>query len=173
MIELSSLTRQHARALFGEHELLEVERLLAEECGDTVPLMWESATPTSLERIRFAALRFSGGRMEDLRYAVALANRDWRDLLVAADFDQPDAHMSWRPRPLLPEALAGWQRGVLPEGVEFGPDDAATVLYGLERGQRVSIVILLKLEPEPQYLVRNAAGEEFKEYQRVLLSRAT
>jgi hypothetical protein len=52
----------------------------------------------SLERIRFAALKLSAGNLEALRSAVGLANRDWRDLLMAAGFGRDvDAHRSWHP----------------------------------------------------------------------------
>lgn len=54
MIELSPLTRQHVRTLFGAG---------------------------------------------DVSAAIALANLDWRDLLVAAGFaDDIHAHARWRPR---------------------------------------------------------------------------
>jgi len=51
-----------------------------------------------LERFRFAALKLSRGRMDKLADAVRLANKDWRDLLVAAGFaDSVDAHKDWKP----------------------------------------------------------------------------
>ncbi len=56
------------------------------------------ADATSLERLRFAALKLGGGRLADLYDAVDLANTDWRDLLVAAGFaEDVEAHKSWFP----------------------------------------------------------------------------
>ena len=40
----------------------------------------------SLERLRYAALKLSGGRLDALREAVELARIDWRDLLMGAGF---------------------------------------------------------------------------------------
>jgi len=49
-----------------------------------------------MERIRFAALRVGLGDLQDLQKAIALAKRDWRDLLVAADFAESlTAHQAW------------------------------------------------------------------------------
>jgi hypothetical protein len=55
MIALSSRTRERLVAVFRAHDTPEAERLLAEECADTLPLLGETATPAGLERIRFAA----------------------------------------------------------------------------------------------------------------------
>jgi hypothetical protein len=58
----------------------------------------EHATPESLERIRFAALKQSGGTLDGLAAAIRLAKTDWRDLLVAAELaDDVDAHLAWLP----------------------------------------------------------------------------
>jgi hypothetical protein len=98
VINLSPLTRRHVEALFPPEDVAPAERLLAEECAEALPAIAKPATPDSLERIRFAALRVSGGSLPRLREAIALARLDWRDLLMEADFaDDPDAHRSWRP----------------------------------------------------------------------------
>lgn len=99
MIALSAATRLRVTALFRAEDVETAERLLAHECGETLPLFGNAATPVSLERIRFAAIRMSGGDLEHLRRAIELAQTDWRDLLVAANFaDDPGAHRRWRPR---------------------------------------------------------------------------
>jgi hypothetical protein len=99
MIALSAATRLRVTALFRAEDAETAERLLADECGDNLPLVGEAATPVSLERIRFAAIRMSDGDLEHLRRAIELAQTDWRDLLVAANFaDDPGAHQRWRPR---------------------------------------------------------------------------
>ena len=98
MIELSPPTKQHLDALFAPADVPEAEELLARECADNLPLTW-NPTPSGLERLRFAALRLSEGRLDRLRDAIALAKTDWRDLLVAAGFaDDIDAHRSWQPQ---------------------------------------------------------------------------
>jgi len=83
MVELSTLTKQHVTALFGSSDWAEAERLLASECGENLPLV-NSPTPSGLERLRFAAIRVSGGSLPRLRDAIELAKSDWRDLLVAS-----------------------------------------------------------------------------------------
>jgi len=99
MVELSPLTKQHVAALFAPADVDEAERLLAVECAENLPLV-RNPTAQSLERLRFAAIRVSDGRMVGLRDAIALAKIDWRDLLVAADFAcDLDAHRNWQPRP--------------------------------------------------------------------------
>jgi hypothetical protein len=77
----------------------EVAELLRRECGNNLPLL-EKADAVALERQRFAVLRLSEGRMDKLQSAIALAQIDWRDLLVAAEFGHdPEAHTRWRPTP--------------------------------------------------------------------------
>src|SRR5262245_24394290 len=98
MVELSPLTKQHLAVLFGPADVTEAELLLAQECAENLPMVG-NPTPTSLERLRFAAIRLSEGKLARLRDAIALAKRDWRDLLVASDFaDDVDAHRKWRPQ---------------------------------------------------------------------------
>jgi hypothetical protein len=74
-----------------------VSTLLIEGCGDTLPLS-TPADPASLERIRFAVLKVSGGDLNRLQQAIDLAQTDWRDVLVAAGFGGDlTAHTSWWP----------------------------------------------------------------------------
>ena len=83
--------------LFDPSEQAEAGQLLVELCGSNLPLC-EDSDAASLERLRFAALKISGGRLAELYSAVELANIDWRDLLVAADFaNDTEAHKSWVP----------------------------------------------------------------------------
>jgi len=96
MVPLSRATRERAAILFeGEAEAACAE--LERECAENLP-MQEHATPESLERIRFAALKSSGGTLAGLAAAIRLAKTDWRDLLVEADFaDDVHAHLAWTP----------------------------------------------------------------------------
>ncbi len=53
---------------------------------------------TDLERCHFAALRLSNGNLEALVEAIELAQTDYRDLLMAADFGKDVlAHLNWLP----------------------------------------------------------------------------
>jgi SAM-dependent methyltransferase len=94
---LSSETRRRVDLLFRPSEREEATRLLAEQCGNNLPFL-ESLDAHGLERFQFAALKLSGGDLSRLRGAIALAQKDWRDLLMAAGFGQDArAHESWWP----------------------------------------------------------------------------
>lgn len=103
MTELSTKTRHHIATLFAASDVEAAELMLVSRCGDGLPGM-SGASPLVLERVRFAALRLSGGRLPDLAQAVALAETDWRDLLVAAGFaDDTAAHLRWTPSSGVPD----------------------------------------------------------------------
>jgi dihydrodipicolinate synthase/N-acetylneuraminate lyase len=81
--------------LFSEDERDLVLSALVDTCGNNLPLLADS-TPTDLERVRFAVLKLSGGDLRKLSSAIALAQADWRDLLVCAGFaDEMNAHIVW------------------------------------------------------------------------------
>ena len=95
MVELSDRTIQLIEKLFHGGNLLEADRLLRNDCADNLPLC-EKPTPNELERIRFAAIKLSQGDLFKLYYAVDLAQKDWRDLLMASDFASDiKAHDNW------------------------------------------------------------------------------
>jgi len=95
--ELSPKTLSHIDRLFDPADRPEAERVLVTRCGAQLPGM-SKASAIDLERIRFAALRLSKGRLADLAEAVSLAETDWRDLLVSAEFaEDPTAHLGWTP----------------------------------------------------------------------------
>lgn len=97
MVPLSPKTLSRVAALFVPAERDDASSILVSRCGDQLPGMAQ-ASPHDLERIRFAALRLSRGRLRELKQAVALAETDWRDLLVAAGFaEDPTAHLRWTP----------------------------------------------------------------------------
>jgi hypothetical protein len=124
---------------------------------------------SGLDRIRFAAVRFSGGQLSCLREAVRLAQADWRDLLVASGFaDDIHAHQEWQPRPLSLETLDLWLRGHSPTGVDFRLHDPVRVASPLSDGGIGAIASLLALEPEPRYLVELGSGSAVEVYQRWL-----
>ena len=91
---LTPKTLVHIRTLFP-NEIEKVSQLLISECGNNLPFL-QDADAIELERYRFAALRFSHGRITGLRNAIDLAKTDWRDLLVMAGFaDDTGAHHYW------------------------------------------------------------------------------
>jgi hypothetical protein len=108
--ELTPGTLRRLKLLFAPKDQAEAARLLVERCGNNLPFM-ETATPSELSRFRYAALRISGGDLTRLRWAVKLANEDWRDLLVEASFaENENAHRRWSPRPRSDRAGRGSTR---------------------------------------------------------------
>jgi hypothetical protein len=97
VIEISDGTRQRIHALFPESDWGQVEQVLRERCGDTLPLV-DASRAGLADRIRYAVLKLSCGRTPELEHHVALAARDWRDVLLAAGFGHdPAAHLTWMP----------------------------------------------------------------------------
>ena len=96
--ELSPETQRRLRVLFAEPDWPEAERLLRDSCGTNLPFC-EKSNPESLERLRFAAMKLSDGSLTKLDGAVSLAQSDWRDLLLAAQFGDLDTHARWEPLP--------------------------------------------------------------------------
>jgi len=83
-------------ALFPMEEWETADKLLAERCGEGLPL--GHADGDFYERVRFAALKLSGGDLRQLERAVEIANIDWRDTLVAAGFGHSASiHREWFP----------------------------------------------------------------------------
>lgn len=92
---LSLQTLQLLEAIFDREDVAEASQWLEEECGNNLPFCKED-DEHKMERIRFAALKLSQGDLQKLLRAIELAQRDWRDVLVAADFgNQLDAHVVW------------------------------------------------------------------------------
>jgi hypothetical protein len=97
MIELSERTMDLVSLLFPNGPRKEVEDLLEIECGDNIPFC-ENNDKYTMERIRFAVLKLSEGRIEKLVQAIELAQTDWRDVLMAAGFGEDvEAHNKWNP----------------------------------------------------------------------------
>jgi hypothetical protein len=169
MVELSERTRRHIEALFRPGDFEEAEALLVSGCGENLPLLGETATPVRLERVRFAAIRVSGGDLGRLREAVMEGARDWRDLLVAAGFaDAPWAHEAWEPRTLDSRTVDRWMGGELPFDVRFGLNDSVEIIGGPQRGHHGAIIGIVTLEPEPRYLVELGTGEDVEQEQQLL-----
>lgn len=98
-MRLSPKTEQHIAALFPVGLRSEVAEFLLHQCGNNLPFC-EKCDEFQLERVRFAALKLSGGDIAKLQGAIKLAQQDWRDLLVSAGFaNDLDAHKHWSPEP--------------------------------------------------------------------------
>jgi len=94
---LSPGTERRIELLFSPDERELVREILLHDCGSNLPSL-KNLDEFKLERFRFAVLKLSRGEIGRLRDAVRLANRDWRDLLVAAGFASDiHAHELWMP----------------------------------------------------------------------------
>jgi hypothetical protein len=97
-VPLSDGTRQRVEMLFAGDDLPIAIQLLVDECGNNLPFS-ENQGPIECERVRYAALKESEGRIDLLRQAIRLAKTDWRDLLMAAGFGEDiAAHKHWMPQ---------------------------------------------------------------------------
>ena len=75
----------HITRLFPGEVQEEVALLLEYDCGQTLAGAG-AVSPETFERVQCAALKWSDGKLDKLYDAVALAQTDWRDLLVIAGF---------------------------------------------------------------------------------------
>lgn len=93
-IPLTPAARDRAARLFSGTELELVVTELETECGAGLCPGWSAE---QLDRVHFAVLKLSSGSLELFDQAVGLAKTDVRDLFLAAGFEQPGAHVRWRP----------------------------------------------------------------------------
>lgn len=101
MTPISPLTQLLVQKIFP-NKSGEVKLLLEKQCGQNLPLC-DNATSESLQRLHFAALKVSAGKIDVFFKAIDLAKSDWRDLLVWAEFaDDLEAHMKWANQILKP-----------------------------------------------------------------------
>jgi hypothetical protein len=93
--KLSPQTKQLVELIFSPTDATEASQWLEQECGNNLPFCKEY-DEHKMERIRFAALKLSQGNLLKLSKAIDMARRDWRDVLMAADFgNHLDAHEIW------------------------------------------------------------------------------
>lgn len=91
---LTPKTEKRLSLLFAPAYQERARTILVEECGTSIP-GWNAA---GLERLRFAVLKLSGGKLDRLEAAIHDAKRDFRDVLMAADFGEPDSYTRWTPK---------------------------------------------------------------------------
>ena len=95
---LGPLAQELLSAVCPDAVRYEIATLLADSCSIGLldrerPAGWEDF----VDRVQLAALRGSGWNVDTIRQSVALANLDWRDLLVQADFAADlSAHRHWQ-----------------------------------------------------------------------------
>jgi hypothetical protein len=93
--KLSPRTRQLVEKIFSPKQLDEAAQWLEDECGNNIPFC-ENYDEFQMERIRFAAIKWSEGNIRKLLEAIDLGRIDWRDLLMAAGFGyNTRAHEKW------------------------------------------------------------------------------
>lgn len=91
--KLDMHTRVRLELLFQRADRPEAKRIL---------LSWTDQrmrhNPQEAQRVRFAALRVSGGDLRKLQQAIETANSDYRDLLLEAGFaSDAELHQRWWP----------------------------------------------------------------------------
>jgi|ERR1700722_1468320 len=91
---VSNEARLKIGLLFPLEERASAERILIDQLNPAL----RHIKAGSLDRWHFAAPKLSEGTIPKLQSAVALGRRDWRDLLMAANFGaDADAYRSWQP----------------------------------------------------------------------------
>ena len=162
MVPLSERTRKRVRAIFPGRVAAQAEWLLAEECAERVP-GWPDNSPRGLERLRFAAIRSSGGELPRLVASIGLANTDWRDLLVSARFAKSAwSHRFWVPRRFDEDVADRWRSGQRVAKVKFAIGQSVLVSRGphsSDQGFGGTVADLIGLEPEPRYKVSLGNGD--------------
>jgi hypothetical protein len=94
MIEITKDTHEIVKHYFhSEEHQREVIQYLQRDCSSTI---WERATPVEMERLWFSVLKLSKGNFERLVYEISEAQKDYRDVLMAADFGiDVEEHRKW------------------------------------------------------------------------------
>src|SRR5438045_8765208 len=94
-VPLSERTLRLVRRMFPSDRQAAVVAALEDRCGSGLQL-WVSTSPEGLERIRFAVMKLGCGSSPEFERALAIANIDWRDVLVAAGLGSSlVAHLEW------------------------------------------------------------------------------
>lgn len=95
MLTLSQKTENVLKGFFPERLRGEARKLIETLCGNNLPFC-ENYNSEEMERIRFSAIKLSEGKIDKLCDAIDLAESDWRDLLMAANFGHdPQGHIKW------------------------------------------------------------------------------
>jgi hypothetical protein len=94
-VPLSAATRERLTALFAKDDWNAAERRLS--WFGTHLSGWPRDS-VGLERVRFAVLKLSNGRLTDLQEWIDEARRNWIEVVGRAGFlDDANSHKMWRP----------------------------------------------------------------------------
>ena len=103
MVELTQQTKDLVEKLFAPQDHFEVSEILLTRLGDNLPNIGRiTPTNTNIERIRYGALKLSGGDLQKLKRVAVM---DWRDIMVAAGFaNSLTLQKQWAEETLKPES---------------------------------------------------------------------
>jgi hypothetical protein len=91
---LSPLVEAVIAKIFTVEDQGVVSNLIEEQCGNNLPFM--KSDNGGVERIRLAVLKLAKGNANELLTCISLAQLDWRDVLINADFaNDTKAHLHW------------------------------------------------------------------------------
>ncbi len=92
--ELTPGMERRIELLFPLSDREAVRTILLEQCGTNIP-GWRSE---GLERLHFAVLKLSKGKVAGVQQGVDAAKQDFRDVLMWAGFGGPCVHSRWHAR---------------------------------------------------------------------------
>ncbi len=93
---LSEECEKRVELLFEPAHRETVRTSLVRDCGNN---LWPDANAADMDRLRFAVLKLSRGRLDRFNRAVEAERTDWRDVLWWAGFgNRPEKHKSWLPK---------------------------------------------------------------------------
>ncbi|MBX7255878.1 MAG: hypothetical protein K1Y02_05920 [Candidatus Hydrogenedentes bacterium] len=97
MVPLSEKTLDRLSRVFVPALREQAARLLETECAENLPFT-QDTDPVKSERLRFAVMKLSEGRLDTLKKWIDEAKIDWRDVLMAAGFGYDvTEHERWNP----------------------------------------------------------------------------
>ena len=96
-VPLSPLTKERINTVFSLMDRKTASHLLSKKCGITLPKM-ASVEAEDFERIRFAAIKLSNGKLVELERLIDEAHVNCHGLVERAGFgEDPKAHLDWLP----------------------------------------------------------------------------
>jgi hypothetical protein len=95
IIPVSSSLCAKLRQMFAQNEIADTQALLESRCGASIA----GYKMAGAERIRCAAVKLSDGSLQKLDLAISGAEKDFRDILVAAGFSDSRQHLTWLESP--------------------------------------------------------------------------
>ncbi len=102
MVPLGEEVEKRIELLFAPEERERARVMLVEECGENIP-GWKIA---NLERLRFAVLKISDGKIHQLCAAVDTSKLYFRDVLMWAGFGDVESFRGWLPERKCRERLS-------------------------------------------------------------------